>query len=197
MRRIAVAAGMLILTAAWFAPLSRESFTAHMTVHMSVVAIAAPLLAVGAGRFSTSMSPVLASVFELAVVWLWHTPALHHAARHSTEAYIAEQGTFLLSGLILWIAVLHRRAEGIVALLLTAMHMTLLGAIFVISPRTLYTHSTNIEDQHLGGAVMLIVGGASYLAGGLYLAAGILRNQSRTPQPPLPPPSDPALPSLH
>jgi len=32
-----------------------------------------------------------------------------------------------------------------------------------------------LADQHLGGAIMLLVGGVSYLAGGLWLAAGLLR----------------------
>ena len=29
--------------------------------------------------------PIPASVLELVVVWAWHAPALHHAARHSTS----------------------------------------------------------------------------------------------------------------
>jgi putative membrane protein len=32
-----------------------------------------------------------------------------------------------------------------------------------------------LSDQHLGGAIMLIVGGASYLAGGLWLTALLVR----------------------
>jgi putative membrane protein len=32
-----------------------------------------------------------------------------------------------------------------------------------------------LEDQHLGGAIMLAIGGVSYLAGGLWLTAGLVR----------------------
>ena len=66
------------------------------------------------------------------------------------------------------------------ALLLTSMHMTLFGALLALTPRPLYDHAGHfaspapLEDQHLGGAIMLLVGGLSYLAGGLWLtgAAG-------------------------
>ena len=74
-----------------------------------------------------------------------------------------------------------RRGEGIVALLLSAMHMTLLGALLALSPRPLYVHPhelppawSPLDDQHLGGAIMILVGGVSYLAGGLWLSLGIL-----------------------
>jgi putative membrane protein len=101
----------------------------------------------------------------------------------------AEQGMFLLVGLWVWLSALggdaqgsgNRTAAGIVGLLLTAMHMTLLGALLGLTPRPLYAHAgeayglTALEDQHLGGAVMLLVGGISYLAGGLGLTARLLR----------------------
>jgi putative membrane protein len=68
-----------------------------------------------------------------------------------------------------------------VGLLLTSMHMTLLGALLALSPRPLYFHIagfsglTPLEDQHLGGAIMLLVGGVSYLLGGLWLTVGLLK----------------------
>jgi hypothetical protein len=61
------------------------------------------------------------------------------------------------------------------------MHMTLLGALLALSPRPLYRHVaafgglSPLQDQHLGGAIMLLVGGASYLLGGLWLTARLLR----------------------
>lgn len=64
------------------------------------------------------------------------------------------------------------------------MHMTLLGALLALTPRPLYTHTsefsplTPIEDQHVGGAIMLLVGGISYLAGGLWLVIGLLREDT-------------------
>ncbi|MCI0539287.1 MAG: cytochrome c oxidase assembly protein, partial [Verrucomicrobiales bacterium] len=133
--------------------------------------------------------PIPASLLELVVVWAWHAPALHHAARHATAALVAEQSMFLLTGLLVWLSALggaaprggNRNAAGIVALLLTSMHMTLLGALLALTPRPLYAHAAGFstltpeEDQHLGGAIMLIIGGLSYLLGGIGLTFGLLK----------------------
>ena len=67
-------------------------------------------------------------------------------------------------------------AAGAFALLLTSMHMTLLGALLALAPRPLFGEGTvtclglsldAAQDQHLGGVLMLMIGGAVYLAGGL------------------------------
>jgi putative membrane protein len=166
-------------------------------MHMGVVAVASPLLALGVagGRLDPVrlaprlFAPIPASVLELMVVWAWHTPALHHAARHGRVGLVAEQGTFLLTGLLMWLSACggeargrgHRSAAGVVGLLLTSMHMTLLGALLALAPRPLYAHVhgsagfTPLDDQHLGGAIMLFAGGAAYLLGGLWLTIGLLR----------------------
>ena len=204
MRALWLILGGLTLAASWLGPLSRlakEAFFAHMIMHMAVVAIAAPLLALGlldsrwdpARRFPSWFAPIPASVLELIVVWAWHAPALHHAARHAPGGIIAEQATFLISGFVVWMSAIggapHQRAEklgaGIAALLLTSMHMTLLGALLALTPRPLYNHVagfgslTALEDQHLGGAIMLLVGGIAYLLGGLVLTVHLLKARSR------------------
>jgi len=204
MRTTMLTAGVVVLAIAWVGPLpalARWSFSAHMTMHMAVVAVAAPFIALGvsAGRFDPVRTtprlflPIPASIAELLVVWAWHTPALHYAARHETWALVLEQSSFLAAGLFLWIAVLGgdgrarepRRGAGVVALLFTSMHMTLLGALFALTPRPLYGHPahgpadlSSLADQHLGGAIMLLVGGAAYLIGGLLLMVGLLRGYS-------------------
>jgi putative membrane protein len=38
-----------------------------------------------------------------------------------------------------------------------------------------------LADQERGGAMMLLVGGVSYLAGGLWLSAALLRARARMP----------------
>jgi putative membrane protein len=197
------AIGCAVLAAAWLGPLpalSRDSFSAHMTMHMLVVAVAAPLFALGlAGSRSDPVrrrprlfAPVPASIVELVVVWAWHAPALHHAARSDRLIFAIEQATFLGAGLLLWLSVLgggalrtaNRAGAGIVALLLTSMHMTLLGALLALSPRPLYRHHaaggplSAIDDQHLGGAIMLVVGGAAYLLGGVALTIALFRRAS-------------------
>jgi putative membrane protein len=202
MRRALLITGLVILGAAWLGPLpqlAERAFFAHMTMHMAVVAVASPLIALGiAGTqldpvryVPTLFSPVPVSVLELCVVWTWHAPVLHQAARHQTAALIIEQLMFLLCGLLMWLSAFggddrqdgsrSRRAAGVVGLLLTSMHMTLLGALLALAPRPLYAHAetfpnlTPIQDQHLGGAIMLIAGGVAYLAGGLWLTVGLMR----------------------
>jgi putative membrane protein len=212
-------AGLLVLAACWLGPLpalASQLFSAHMTLHLGVVAIAAPLVARGlaGGRFDPVrlapglFAPVLASMGEFAVVWAWHAPVLHQAARHEAFAFVAEQGMFLLAGLWLWLAAFGgepraragRAAAAVVALLLTSMHMTLLGALIALAPRTLYAAghgesaagvslsmlrfgiSSPLQDQHLGGAIMLLVGGAVYLAGGLWLMVGLVRTVTPLPE---------------
>jgi putative membrane protein len=208
MRQTLLILGLLTLAAAWLGPLpdlARQAFWAHMTMHMSVVAVAAPLLALGmaGGRLDPAckvpglFAPIPASIVELIVVWAWHAPAPHHTARHFTMGMIAEQGTFLLSGLFVWLSAfggtqsatggnVNRSAAGVAGLLFTSMHMTLLGALLALAPRPLYAHAvgfaglTPLQDQHLGGAIMLLVGGVAYLAGGLWLMAGLLGSTMQT-----------------
>jgi putative membrane protein len=196
-------AGLLALAAAWAGPLpslAQQAFFAHMLMHMLVVAVAAPLLAlaVAGGRYDPVESlpafyaPIPASVGELMLVWAWHAPALHHLARIEPVGLIAEQATFLLAGLWIWLSAFGgdptrnrgRGAAGVVGLLLTSMHMTLLGALLALAPRPVYEHHTGftslspLQDQHLGGAVMILIGGIAYLSGGLVLIAGLLRQRS-------------------
>ena len=184
-QRALFALGVLLIVVAWSLP--HHSFAAHMTMHMTVVAIAAPFLALGlAGtRFDPVLlaprffAPIPASLVELVVVWAWHTPMLHHAAHHHTAVFVLEQATFLISGLFVWLSALGgtatraRLGAGVIALLLTSMHMTLLGALLALPPRPIFFGS--LDDQHLGGAIMLLIGGASYLIGGIYAASRMLR----------------------
>lgn len=202
MPRVLLIAGIVTLAATWLGPLphmARHAFFAHMTMHMAVVAVAAPLISLGlaGGRFDpvrkapALFAPIPASILELVVVWAWHAPGLHHAARHAASGLAVEQAMFLLCGLLVWLSAFGgtpqrgggRTAAGIVGLLLTSMHMTLLGALLALAPRPLYAHVegfgglTALQDQHLGGTIMLLVGGISYLAGGLWLTVELLRRR--------------------
>lgn len=204
MKRASLLAGLLLLALIWGGPLfaaGENSFTAHMLAHMGVVAVAAPLIALGlAGtewdfsRRSRLFSPVPASVLELVVVWGWHAPALRELAETVPIAAAAEQASFLAAGLILWLACIghsdsdrnERSAAGAFGLLFTSVHMTLLGALLALTPRPLYGAGEVTclgvplsagQDQALGGVVMLMVGAAVYLIGGLALLARLLAEQ--------------------
>ena len=197
-RTLLFASGLAVLAGLWGSPLpavAETRFSAHMLLHMGLVSVAAPLLAVGVaggrfdptGRWPVLWNAVVASAAELAVVWGWHAPAFHHAARHDTATFVAEQASFLLAGVWLWLAAVgghpdrepHRTWSGVAALLFTSMHMTLLGALFAMASRPMYASSGTdaLSDLHLGGGIMLILGGVSYLAGGLWLSLRGLRAQ--------------------
>jgi putative membrane protein len=196
---VSLLAGAAVLAAAWLGPLpalASHSFAAHMMIHIAVVAVAAPLLAMAmAGSVADPvrvmprvMAPIPLSMLELVVVWAWHVPALHDAARHPA-VFAVEQVSFVVAGVLLWIAAVGggaderrlRAGAGVAALLFTSMHMTLLGALFALATRPLFAHtapnanSEPLADQELGGVIMLLVGGASYLIGGLGLIAVALR----------------------
>lgn len=204
MKHITLIAGIAVLAAVWGVAafdLIGASFTRHMLTHVGVVAIAAPLLGTGLSgtRYDPSesvpllFSPVIASLIDLVVVWLWHVPAMRELVAASTLAAVTEQASFLAAGLVLWLACLggtgsagttRRNAAGAFGLLLTSVHMTLLGALLALAPRPLYGFEavtcfgitlSGAQDQQLGGAVMLLVGSAAYAGGGLALLARVLR----------------------
>lgn len=200
--------GVALLLSVWVWPLPHlplPHFSSHMLMHMVVVALAAPLLACGLVGSEwdpivtrpRAWSAVLASMVEFVAVWTWHLPRFHHLARTHTGYFVAEQGTFLLAGLALWLTAWGGTKEqrslrsigGVTGLLLTSMHMTLLGAVIALAKRPLYSHGgehlgegvltphvehyvidQRLVDQQIGGAIMLCFGAASYLFGGLLLA---------------------------
>ncbi|QEG33371.1 cytochrome c oxidase assembly protein [Bythopirellula goksoeyrii] len=203
MRSVLFISGLLILAFAWMGPLpemAAHSFSAHMTLHMLIVAVIAPLLSFAlAGlaidpvrHMAALFSPIPASVGELLIVWAWHAPWLHHFARNSSIGFALEQTMFLAAGVWVWLSAFggtmprskSRAAAGVVGLLLTSMHMTLLGALLALAPRLLFNHHHSLiglsplQDQHLGGAVMLVVGGIAYLAGGLWLTVDLANQRN-------------------
>jgi putative membrane protein len=196
-----------VLAAAWLGrlpDLARDSFAAHMTLHIAVVAIAAPLLAMAVAgsvldpvrKMPRVFAPIPASMIELVVVWAWHAPLMHHSARHSSSMFVLEQASFIVAGVFLWIAAVGggseerrlRAGAGIIALLFTSMHMTLLGALFALTNRPLFQHAATVSntsviaDQQLGGVIMLLIGGAAYLLGGVGLTAVALRHRPPPPR---------------
>ncbi|WP_432289561.1 cytochrome c oxidase assembly protein (plasmid) [Aminobacter sp. BA135] len=199
MRGLALTSGVAMLALIWLGPLLgpwRGSFAAHMLAHMGVIAIAAPLIALGLPqnwrpRHSMPLAlPIVASLLELVAVWGWHAPVLRGAAETSPVVTATEQLIFLAVGLLLWSTSFAAPTEprhvavGTSALLLTSIHMTLLGALLGLSPRPLYGSGEVTcfgivldagQDQQIGGVVMLMIGAVVYLAGGLFLMAHLVK----------------------
>ena len=186
-------AGILILALLWLGPLpalSRTAFSAHMLLHLGVVVLAAPVLALGLVRGGLRLptgehfvaTAVWIFALEMLVVWGWHLPALHEAAARHVGVFVIQQFSFAAVGVgVWWLALsVRQRSELVMTLLgfaLTLMHMTMLGVLLLLAPRLLYPAElcmglfgfTELDDQRLGGVLMAAWGGGAYLLGGLVL----------------------------
>ena len=121
---------------------------------------------------------------------------LHHLARTTSSGLVAEQGTFLVSGLLVWLAAVggesastghtNRRRRGRAAAHLdahdAARRAARAGAAAALQPLAASSGHSALDDQHLGGAIMLLIGGLSYLAGGLWLSGSLLRRRAVVPR---------------
>lgn len=187
--------GLLLLAWLWLGPLptmARSAFSAHMILHLGVVAVAAPLLVIGLLRLVPAVRPprqliltgLAVSLLEFAVVWGWHVPAMHEAASRSPPIFILQQVSFLGAGLALWwicLAGWDRKAHavGAIAMLFTSMHMAMLGVLLVIAPTLIYAPQfclgafglAPLADQQLGGGLMALFGALPYVVGGAWLAS--------------------------
>jgi putative membrane protein len=194
-----IAAAALVLAVLWLGPLTgmaRRSFAWHMILHLAVTSVAGPLLALGfVARLPASgigrrplVLGLVASAAEMAVVWGWHLPPLHEWAALGDAAFALQQASFLLGGMLVWLVAFGDRsraatAAGVLVMLLTFVHMTMLGMLLAFAPTLIYSPVVcqgsfglgPLDDQRLGGALMAAAGGLPYLVGGLALAARLLR----------------------
>ena len=185
--------GLVLLLGLWAGPLperARVSFSAHMILHLSVMLGAAPLLALGFARLRRMPRnapwiwvAVPAALVELGVVWGWHAPALHEAAALVPWIFALQQLSFLGAGIAVWLPGLAASGRagagaGALAMLMSFMHMSMLGVLLTTAPGLIYPPELclgafgpdPIDDQRLGGVLMAIGGGTPYLAGGIAFA---------------------------
>jgi len=132
-RAAAFATGLATLLVALAPPvdvLVDRSFAAHMLQHVLLVAVAAPLLALGEplvpflwalpwerrralgrwwrarGRLRVTWravtAPPIAWPLHVLVLWAWHAPALFEAALRDDLVHALEHGTFVASALLYW-----------------------------------------------------------------------------------------------
>lgn len=211
-------AGLLVLGVALlgpvFVPVTAE-FSGHMAQHLLLLVVAAPLLAFGqpsiayawmlrgAGATGVLRSghrlrrtalarhvthPAVLLGAYIAVVWVWHVPALYNLAARNELLHGLEHMSMLGVSFAFWwrIRTLElstgRRQVMAFFLLFAAMFPELvLGAFIAFAREPLYeAHRLGTEargsdpvvDQQLGGFVMLMLGGLAYAGVAL---AGMLR----------------------
>jgi putative membrane protein len=138
----------------------------------------------------TISNPVVAWIIHALVLWVWHVPALFEATLENESIHALQHASFLFSALLFWWAVIHghKRALGfglaVLYMFTTALHSGLLGALLTFAnsvwyvayaERTAAWGLTPLEDQQIGGLIMWIPAGLVYIAAGLALFAGWLR----------------------
>ena len=138
----------------------------------------------------TISNPVVAWIIHAVVLWAWHAPALFQATLENESIHALQHASFLFSALLFWWAVIHgrQRALGfgfaVLYMFTTALHSGLLGALLTFAnsvwypdyaERTAAWGLTPLEDQQIGGLIMWIPAGLVYIAAGLALFAGWLR----------------------
>jgi cytochrome c oxidase assembly factor CtaG/cytochrome c2 len=135
-------------------------------------------------------NPFVAWLIHAIVLWAWHAPFLFQATLESEPIHALQHASFLFSALLFWWAVIHgrQRALGfglaVLYMFTTALHSGLLGALLtfansiwypIYAERTVAWGLTPLEDQQIGGLIMWIPAGLVYIAAGLALFAGWLR----------------------
>jgi putative membrane protein len=132
--------------------------------------------------------PISAWALHALALWMWHVPAFFEAALENPGLHILQHTSFLASALLFWWAVFGggvRRpgAASLASLFTTMMHSGALGALLTFSSRLWYPGYAStaaafgldaIEDQQLGGLIMWVPAGLSYLAAGLWIAGSFM-----------------------
>lgn len=216
-QRRSFVAGMIVMWLALVSPLDAMGSSlssAHMVQHLLLTTVGAPLLVAGApvvailrglprsvarrmhrwrmtpagraGRWLLA-NPVAATVPSVVALWAWHVPVLYEAALANQVAHAVEHGTFVLTALLSWAAILaagRRRSDrpGLAVLVLFALSLQcgILGVLLTFGRHPWYpSYATTTErwgltalaDQQLAGVVMWIPAGGVYLVVALVLLA--------------------------
>ena len=120
-------------------------------------------------------------------LWIWHMPALYDAALEHEAVHVVQHLCFFGTAALFWWGIVHGRqgrlgyGAAVVYLFVTAVHGGVLGALLTVSPRVWYApylahHPaglTPLEDQQLAGLLMWIPAGLAFVAGALFLFAGV------------------------
>jgi cytochrome c oxidase assembly factor CtaG len=133
--------------------------------------------------------PLTAWWLHAAAIWIWHAPYLFDLTLRSELAHSAQHLSFFLSALLFWWALFYAHGRkaygaGVFYLFTTAVHTSILGALLTFAPHVWYSGYalttqawglTPLQDQQIGGLIMWVPGGIVYLAAGLWLFAGWLK----------------------
>lgn len=183
MGRAALVTALLIVAAViWpLGPLAAQLFAFHMTQHLLLIALAAPLAVLGGIEWR--LRPVLAWILFVGVFLFWHVPAaFQQAALH--HATWLELASILAAAIGFWSAVLGENAlsDGARALMVmtAAVVSDLPGVVMLFSPRAICVMPgenaaqfglTPLEDQQIAGLLMWVPANLIFFAIATFLFA--------------------------
>jgi putative membrane protein len=191
-RVVSFLAGMLLVLVALCSPVDRlaeQLFFMHMVQHLLLLDLAPILVLLGLTRVflrpvtrrlvrveqaaGPLAHPVFAIVLYVAVMALWHVPAMYDTALEHPVIHVLEHVTFGIAGGLYWWHLLspirsRRRLGGmgpVVYMLATKLFVGLLGILLAFSPDPLYDFYERQPgywglspgtDQAVGGLIMAL-----------------------------------------
>jgi putative membrane protein len=136
---------------------------------------------------------VVVWLLHVATLWAWHAPASYEAALRWPALHALEHASLLLSATAFWAMVLRPRDHrgvgafgALLSLFAGAGQSTTLGALLTLTTQPSYpSHAataarwglTPLEDQHLAGLIMWVLGGVGYLVVALVVLVRVLRHE--------------------
>jgi putative membrane protein len=191
-RLAAFLGGLLLLVVALISPVDRlgeQAFSMHMVQHVLLLDLAPILFMLALTKVILRPAtrrlqrveraagplahPVAAVIAYVALMWLWHVPALYDSALESPVVHVLEHVCFLSVGLLYWWHLLSpvrsRLGAGgmgpVVYMLSTKLAVGLLGIGLTFAPDPLYDFYEQrpgiwglapTEDQAAAGAIMAL-----------------------------------------
>jgi len=191
-RLLVFTGGLLTLVAALISPIDRlgeQAFVMHMVQHILLLDLAPILLILGLTKVILRPAtrrlqhleraagplahPAAAVVLYVAVMWVWHIPALYDAALEHPTVHALEHTFFMTAGVLYWWHLMspirsRTRLTGmgpIVYMLSTKLLVGILGIAITFAPDALYAFYEDQppiwgldpgDDQALAGAIMAL-----------------------------------------
>ncbi|WP_051340586.1 cytochrome c oxidase assembly protein [Azospirillum halopraeferens] len=200
--------GWTLVALALVSPLCRMAAAlawAHMVQHVILVALAPPLLVIGAllalpaHRRLPRCGPLAAGALYAVAIWGAHAPVVYQGALDGATAHVLLVFGLLAVSALFWYAAIGGAVRpdagaaapgaAVIAILCALIQTGVLGALLTFAPspwypvfadRTAAWGLTPLEDQQLAGLIMWVPMGAIYLAAGLAAATAVVFGRSRT-----------------
>ena len=177
-RAVAFYGGLAVMAAALMSPLdalAHTLFSGHMSQHLLLMVVAAPLLVYGRptaalvaglpaggrdlvrqsdlrGTLRALRNPLGVWIIGAVALWAWHMPALYEAALANEPLHVLEHAPFFGAAVLFWSVVLSSgtrrgvpRPIAIVLVFASGVQSSALGAVLLFA-------STPLYDVHAEGA---------------------------------------------